>query len=255
LEKYMSEKDNLYEQRATQPGSFRFDEQVAAVFPDMISRSVPGYSVIVPMIGQLARRFVQSNSVVHDLGCSLGASTLAVRQALLGRESVQGVRIVATDNAPAMVARCEALLSEGCVGGRVPAIPVDVVCGDIREADFQRASMVIMNFTLQFLDLDARDALIQRIGAEMLPGGALVLAEKIRFPDAQEQTRQTHWHEDYKRLQGYSELEIARKRTALEQVLVAETEGAHLARLRGAGFSRVTRWFQCFGFCAYLAEK
>ena len=82
-----------------------------------------------------------------------------------------------------------------------------------------------------------------------------MLAEKINFDDPAEQERLTHWHHDYKRLQGYSELEIARKRNALEAVLITETEARQRARLQAAGFAQVTRWFQCFGFCAWVAEK
>ena len=101
----MSRRDDLYRHQTASAGSFRFDEQVVEVFPDMIDRSVPGYALLVPMIGQLSKRFVQPQSVVHDLGCSLGAVSLSVHQALLADQPPAGVRIVATDNSPAMVKR------------------------------------------------------------------------------------------------------------------------------------------------------
>lgn len=267
----MSGRDDLYRSRATRPGSFRFDEQVVDVFPDMIDRSVPGYSLIVPMIGQLARRYVQADSAVHDLGCSLGAVILSIRSALLADEARSQVRLVATDNAPAMVRRLAKRMDEVGIPHRVsgagvePAVPspdaaaaplpVELVCGDIRDTTIDDASFVALNFTLQFLGLEGRDRLLTRIAEGLRPGGVLVLAEKVRFEDDGTQARQTDWHHDYKRLQGYSELEIARKRTALEAVLVSETERAHRERLARCGFQRVTRWFQCFGFCAWLAER
>ncbi len=273
----MSRRDTLYSARDGEPGSFRFDEQVVDVFPDMIDRSVPGYSLIVPMIGQLARRYVQPGSVVHDLGSSLGAVTLSIRRALRDRHDLRDVRLVATDSSAAMVGRFRQLLAgldaaeqaaarqdaagqgaAGQSGADAPApagMPVDVVHGDIRDTDFGNASLAVLNFTLQFLDLDDRDRLLTRIADGLLPGGALVLAEKVRFEDAPTQERQTEWHHDYKRLQGYSDLEIARKRNALEAVLKSETEQRHQQRLREAGFRRCTRWFQCFAFTAWLAEK
>ena len=259
----MSRRDDLYRRHETLPGSFRFDERVVEVFPDMIDRSVPGYALIVPMIGQLARRYVQSHSTVHDLGCSLGAVTLAIRAALLDREDLEAVRLVATDNAEAMIGRLEELLAEAGIPRRTPGsetaasarLPVQLNRADIREVAIEDASLVALNFTLQFLDPDDRDILLQRIHRGLKPGGVLILSEKVRFEDEETARRQTEWHHDYKRLQGYSELEIARKRTALERVLLSETEAGHVERLERCGFSRVTRWFQCFGFHAWLAER
>lgn len=260
----MSARDDLYQRRETAPGSFRFDDAVVDVFPDMIDRSVPGYSLIVPMIGQLARRYVQPDSAVHDLGCSLGAVTLAIRGAILDRRELQAVRLVATDNSEPMVSRLRGLLGDLDIPVRDPerprreergVLPIELNLGDIRDVDLAGASFVALNFTLQFLDPGDRDRLLARIATGLRPGGVLVLAEKIRFEDSGVQERLTTWHHDYKRLQGYSELEIARKRTALERVLLSETEAAHRERLERSGFQRVTRWFQCFGFCAWLAER
>jgi tRNA (cmo5U34)-methyltransferase len=260
----MTPHDDLYRRRKSAPGSFRFDEAVVEVFPDMIDRSVPGYSLVVPMIGQLARRYVQPGSTVHDLGCSLGAVTLAIRSALLDREDLQSVQLVATDNSEAMIARLRVLLGDldiptrdSDVPGDEPAGPlsIELRLGDIRDVALHDASLVALNFTLQFLEPRDRDQLLARIASGLRPGGVLILAEKVRFEDPGEQARLTDWHHDYKRLQGYSDLEIARKRTALERVLLAETEAAHRDRLERCGFNRVTRWFQCFGFCAWLAER
>lgn len=250
----VSKRDNLYATQDGKPAAFRFDEQVVAVFPDMINRSVPGYALIVPMIGQLARRYVQPDSIVHDLGSSLGAVCLSVQHGLQGRQDLGETQIIATDNSPAMVRRFNELL-EAHQPGATNLVPITSRLADIREVEIINASLVVLNFTLQFLGLEERDALLQRIAEGLRPGGVLVLAEKICFDDTATQHRQTDWHHDYKRLQGYSEMEIAGKRAALEEVLKTESEETHLARLKNAGFRRVTRWFQCFGFCAWLAEK
>lgn len=242
----MSDKDTLYQALPAGAGSFEFDKPVVDVFADMIDRSVPGYSLIIPMIGQLARHYAQPGSVVFDLGCSLGASSLAMSQALAGRD----VRIEAIDNSAPMVRQFRRLIEE-----EKPGIPLRVRQADIRALDFTGASLVVLNFTLQFVPLEERPALLGAIVSALPDKGALILSEKIRFDDPEEQKRQTKWHHDFKRYNGYSDLEIARKRAALEAVLVSESESEHIQRLKSVGFSRVTRWFQCFSFCSYLAEK
>jgi len=240
------EQDKLFAKSRAVTSGFRFDEQVVKVFPDMISRSVPGYELVVPMIGMLARRYARPASNLYDLGCSLGAVSLAMSLAV----RAGGTNIVAVDNSAAMVDKCRQVVAANC-----GAVPVDVRLQNIRETPIENASVVVLNFTLQFLDLDERQALIGRIAEGMLAGGVLILSEKIRFEDEPEQADQTAWHHDFKRTQGYSELEIAQKRNALEDVLKPETETAHMQRFEQAGLSRCRRWFQCFSFASYIAFK
>lgn len=240
------EQDQLFARSRALTTGFCFDEQVVRVFPDMIARSVPGYEMVIPMIGMLARRYAQPDSRIYDLGCSLGAASLAMSQAV----RASGTRIIAVDNSEAMVVRCRKNLS-----GKGAAVPIDIRLENMLETHIEKASVVVLNFTLQFLDLDARQALIDRISAGMFKGGVLILSEKICFEDELEQADQTSWHHDFKRAQGYSELEIAQKRNALEDVLRPETEAAHFKRFQQAGLSRYHRWFQCFSFASYIAFK
>ena len=151
-----------------------FDERVAEVFPDMIQRSVPGYSNIISAIGMLAERFVKPHSNIYDLGCSLGAATLSMRRHI----KQKGCKIIAVDNSPAMVERCKLH-----VNAYRSDTPVDVVEADIRNIDIENASIVVLNFTLQFLSPDDRYALLERIYAGLRPGGILILSEKFVFED------------------------------------------------------------------------
>ncbi|MGH8035058.1 MAG: carboxy-S-adenosyl-L-methionine synthase CmoA, partial [Lysobacterales bacterium] len=199
----MSEKDNLYKAgpehghpEAGDPdvaGDFVFDERVVRVFPDMIRRSVPGYALVLQMIGLLAHRYVQPDSQVYDLGCSLGAATLAMRQAVSGA----GVRFIGVDNSPVMIERCRERL-ESHDGG----LPVDLVLGDILTTPVSNASMTVLNYTLQFVDPKQRLELLNRIARGTRPRGILVLSEKICFADPAEQELQTTLHHDFKRAQG-----------------------------------------------------
>ena len=241
-----SEEDKLFAKNRATTSGFRFDEQVVKVFPDMIARSVPGYELVVPMIGMLARRYVQSDSKIYDLGCSLGAASLAMSQAV----NSDGVEIIAIDNSRAMVERCSQLMLENRA-----SVPVQVRLQNMLETRVENASVVVLNFTLQFLDREQRQVLIDRMSQGMRPGGPLIISEKICFPDQQEQSDQTDWHHDFKRTQGYSDLEIAQKRNALEDVLRPETEASHFKRFQQAGLFRPRRWFQCFSFASYIAFK
>ena len=224
---------------------FVFDENVANVFSDMIRRSVPGYESIITMLGVFAEQYVQENSNVYDLGCSLGAATLSMRSRLLHKNC----NMFAIDNSEAMADRCRQNigLQEGPV--------VDVSCDDIRQTNIESASLAVLNFTLQFLPVEDRESLLANIANNMLPGGALVLSEKITFEDKNECVLNEELHLAFKKANGYSELEIAQKRSAIENVLIPETLNTHLNRLKAAGFSETQVWFQCFNFVSIVAVK
>lgn len=240
------DKDSLYANPLGEINAFKFDEAVVNVFPDMIQRSVPGYGAIISAIGMLAGRFCQEDSNCYDLGCSLGAATLAMRE----RVAVTNCRIVAVDSSEAMVSRFKQNLTRN----RGKPL-VDIRCGDIRHVDIERASVVVLNFTLQFIPLEDRAALLGKIYQGMLPGGVLILSEKLKFEDERQQALQIEMHQHFKKLQGYSDLEISQKRTALENVLLPETFSIHQKRLLAAGFSSVEIWFQYFNFASMIALK
>ena len=242
----MDKRDTLYAQPLNEIAEFVFDEAVVKAFPDMIQRSVPGYASVLSMLPVFANRFVRPDSHCYDLGCSLGASTLAMRRGV----SATNVVIHAVDNAKPMIDACNQLLDKD-----TGLTPVVLHCQDIREVQITKASMVVLNFTLQFLPIAERDAMIARCLRGILPGGVLILSEKIAFDGVDDQRFFTDVHHDYKRANGYSDQEISQKRDALETVLIPETEEQHLSRLRKAGFSRCVRWFQSLNFVSMLAVK
>ncbi len=242
----MSIRDKIYAGDHDSTAPFKFSEKVVRVFPDMIERSVPGYRLLLDLTPQMVARAVQPGTRIYDLGCSLGAATLAARRAV----QVDDVDIIAVDNSPDMVTRCREIIAAD--NSRVP---VEVIEADCCQIPIDKASVVMMYFTLQFIPADQRDKLIQRIAEGLQPGGVLLLAEKLAFePDPTQHWLDTH-HHDFKRTQGYSDLEIARKRQALENVLVPETRDMHHARLSQAGFTQVIDWFQCLNFAAIAAVK
>ena len=241
-----SPKDNLFSKPVPHLVDFVFDEQVASVFPDMIRRSVPGYETVIAMLGVFASQFVKGNSQVYDLGCSQGAATLALRRHIHS----PGVKLVAVDNSSAMIERCKTN-----VAADLSPTEVEFRCQDIEQTAINNASLITLNYTLQFIPLPQRSGLIKCLYEGMNIGGALLLSEKIAFQAADQQHSFTDWHHQFKSLNGYSELEISQKRQAIENVLVPETVSAHMARLRDAGFSQVYCWFQCLNFASLIAIK
>jgi len=239
-------RDTLFSNPQREPTDFAFDDSVARVFPDMIVRSVPGYTTIVAMTGLLAARYAVPGSVLYDLGCSLGASTLAMRQNL----HADNCRIVAVDSSPAMLERCRTVVATD-----THATPVELVCADLADVRIDNASVVVLNFTLQFVPPERRDQVITGIWQGLCSGGVLVLSEKVRFEDSRLDALNIELHHQFKRANGYSELEVAQKRTALENVLLPETLDRHRQRLSGAGFSSCDVWFQCFNFASLVALK
>lgn len=239
-------RDQIYASEQEMIVDFAFDERVASVFPDMIRRSVPGYGEIISLLGLFAEQYARPGSTLYDLGCSLGAATLSLRR----RIKTVDCNIIAVDSSEAMVERCRENIAHD-----LATTPVEVVCGDIREVELANASVVILNFTLQFLPREERLTLLQKIHVGMLPGGVLILSEKLHFSDVESQQFQEQLHLAFKRANGYSELEISQKRAALEEVLVPDTLAQHTERLQQAGFSRVEPWFQAFNFASLAAIK
>jgi tRNA (cmo5U34)-methyltransferase len=228
---------------ATPPTDFVFDAQVARVFPDMLRRSVPGWPELLRLLGLVAARAAVPGRPIYDLGCSLGATSAA----LLAR--LPQARIIAVDNAPAMLDGLRERLAEPVAAGRVRP-----VCADLAELPVVDAGLVVLNLTLQFVPPPARLGLLRRLRAGLVQGGALILVEKVVWPELETDALMDRLHQDFKVAQGYSALEIARKRAALEQVLRPDDIETHEQRLRLAGFWQVERWFQCFNFVGWLAR-
>lgn len=238
--------DRLFATEHPHLGDFQFDQAVVDVFPDMINRSVPGYTTILQHIGQLAQRYAQPNTQCYDLGCSLGAASLAMSAQI----EAANTRIIAVDNSPAMIARAKTHLEQ-----RPTRVPVDFICAPLQSVVIENAALCVLNFTLQFIPIHQRSGILQGIAEGLIDGGVLILSEKLAFDDPQHQALMIELHHNFKRSNGYSDLEIAQKRSALENVLIPETLATHQQRLLNAGFRSVELWFQCFNFASMIAFK
>lgn len=242
----MKKHDNIYATPLNKVADFSFDESVVDVFPDMIQRSVPGYETIIHTIGELAKDAVTDNSTVYDLGCSLGAASLSVARATQDKTC----NIIGVDSSSAMVERCKRVVQAFTLPN-----PINIKQAMAQDIAIENASMVIMNFTLQFIPPADREALLTKIYQGLNPGGILVLSEKIRHPSRAGNELLIDLHHQFKRNNGYSELEVSQKRAALEKVMLTDTFGEHETRLKNAGFSDVVMWYKCYNFTSMVAIK
>jgi len=229
---------------------FRFDQSVVSVFDDMIQRSVPGYSTVVAMSGVLAERYAESGSNLYDLGCSLGSTSFAMAEKL-SSAGQHNCRIVAVDNSKAMLDKFIQRLKQK----KFDSLVIEPLLSDVQDVEVVDASVVALNYTLQFIALAAREEILRRVYQGMLPGGVLILSEKVLFEDPAVNELYVDLHHEFKRANGYSDMEISQKRQAIEDVLRAETLNQHRRRLQDCGFKRVEVWFQCLNFASLMAFK
>ncbi len=241
-----SSKDRIYASKQDKIEKFVFNDKVASVFSDMIQRSVPGYTALNQLLPIVANQFIQENSNVYDLGCSLGEASISIANTT----TCSNVNIYAVDNSIAMIRQLQSRLIELNL-----ASSIKVIARDLAEIKICNGSFAILNYTLQFIDQSKRDALINKICSGLNKQGALLLSEKITYEDKVEDLLMQQLHETFKRKNDYSELEISQKREALENVLVRDTHEQHIKRLKKSGFSKVIVLSKYLNFVSYLAIK
>lgn len=237
----MDNKDQVFAERFSEIKSFAFDEKVVAVFPDMIKRSVPGYDTILKGIAMMAQRYAQHGTHIYDLGASLGAVSLTIDQAVINRN----LTIHAVDNSPSMIQGLQKLLSETELNN-----VVSVLAEDVSDVSITNASMAVSNFTLQFMPKASRKAVCQNVFDGLTEGGVFVLSEKVKSSDLL-----IDFYHGYKKINGYSDMEIAQKRQALEDSLKPDSLQKWLERLHEVGFRHVEVWFRAFNFVSLIAIK
>ncbi|MDL2268927.1 carboxy-S-adenosyl-L-methionine synthase CmoA [Desulfosarcina sp. OttesenSCG-928-A07] len=238
--------DHIYRTPQHPVSPFVFDAAVARVFDNMIRRSIPFYEALIHHQARLIQRFYRPGMRLYDLGCSTGTLVLT----LLSRMPDSDIQVVAVDTSRPMLDVFETRL-----GASPDPDRVTLQEADIRGIKMDRAFAVVVNFTLQFIPPEDRDALLRRIYKALLPGGILLLSEKTVHADAGFSDLQTEFYYRFKRENGYSELEISQKREALEKILIPETVSRHEDRMQQCGFSAVDAFLKWFNFCAWICRK
>jgi tRNA (cmo5U34)-methyltransferase len=237
--------DKIFAVNEYDPRPFAFNKEVAGVFDDMVRRSIPLYADVTATAARWTLAYFQPGSTIYDIGCSTGTFF-----DLIGRQLPPGVRMVGIDTSAAMLDQAQDKLAPFSARHEIR-----LVCGDACEQSYHDASIVIANYTLQFIPIARRRQLLTRIYHELRPGGLLMLSEKTYAECPEFQETITGFYEGFKRDNGYSEIEIARKKEALENVLVPMTEKQLLEMLEGAGFDAYQSILKWHNFVTLVAMK
>ncbi len=238
-------KDEVFKDQQP-PADFAFGEKVARVFDDMLDRSVPFYQEIQRMVAEMATDFAVDGTNIYDLGCSTG-TTLLNLDACVG----PGVKFIGVDYSEEMLKRCQEKLVE-----RGFRREHKLICADLNQGvAIHNASMVLMVLTLQFVRPLYRDTLVKSIVQGLNENGCLILVEKVLGEDSVFNRLFIKYYYDLKEQHGYSKMEIAQKREALENVLVPYKLLENREMLLRAGFRYCDVFFKWYNFCGIIALK
>ncbi len=241
----MTKRDKIFEKGNVSGLPFTFNQEVTEVFEDMIDRSVPGYSTSLKIIQQQTKKSFIKQSNVYDLGCSLGASTTSLLNAVSGES-----KVIAIDSSESMIRSCQERFKN-----QIQEDLVDFINEDITTSEIHNASVVVINFVLQFLKVEERTQLFHKIYNGLIPGGILILSEKVHFYSDRKTKEVSDIYYSFKAKNGYSKLEISSKRDSLEGVLVTEAEDQHIARAKKAGFKKCNKLMSNLNFLTYKFKK
>lgn len=238
-------KDTLFQSEKS-GGKFRFDEKVARVFDDMLSRSVPFYGEVQKMIAGLAADRYRPGEKIYDLGCSTGTTIVSLCEAI----EDDGLRIIGVDSSKPVIEKARGKITDAGFAEKT-----ELVCANIMDVELSKACVVIMNYTLQFIPPELRIKLLGRIHDALSEGSILLLSEKVLENDPATSDLFIEKYHAFKRDMGYSEMEIAKKREALDQVLIPFTFEKELELLSKVGFSKTSIFFKWFNFASFMAVK
>ena len=237
-------RDQIFTDQQRPLTDFSFNEETASVFEDMLERSVPFYTEMQRLLAELAADFAEDGTAVYDVGCSTGTTLLAL-DAL-----PQDVTLIGLDSSPAMLQRAEGAL-RGQIRHRLELRAADLNQG----LHIEQASVVVMSLTLQFVRPIHRERVLRQICDGINRDGCLLLIEKLVAQESLLNRLYIQHYHEFKQRNGYSELEISRKREALENVLVPFRVEENYEMLRRAGFRAVDVFFKWYNFCGLVAVK
>jgi tRNA (cmo5U34)-methyltransferase len=222
---------------------FEFDEEVAVVFDDMLTRSVPFYEEAMKLTAHFASVNLNEGDRVYDLGCSTASLLLQIE-----RQCEANLHLIGIDNSEAMLEQASKKLH--AFNSRI-----ELACGDILNFDYEESAVICSNYTLQFVRPPVRAELVKKIYDALKPGGLFIFSEKIISKDVALNKQMIDTYYAYKKAQGYSEYEIMQKREALENVLIPYTEEENIQMLKEVGFSHCESILKWVNFETFIARK
>jgi tRNA (cmo5U34)-methyltransferase len=240
--------DRLFNAPNTGNKDFNFGPETTNVFDDMVDRSVPYYAEIQRMVAELAADFSADGSNLYDMGCATGTTLVHVHKAL---PADRKLKFIGLDNSPAMLDKAKEMLARSGFNHEC-----ELRCADLNKPiDVENASVVIFNLTLQFIRPLHRDRLIETVYRGMNPNGCLILVEKVLGENSTFNRLFIQHYYEMKKRHGYTEMEIAQKREALENVLIPYRLKENEELLQRAGFQHIDVFFKWYNFCGIVAAK
>ena len=221
---------------------FEFDEEVAAVFDDMLSRSVPFYEQSQEMTKFFALKALESGGLMYDLGCSTASLLITIAK------QNKVARLVGLDNSDAM-------LEQANKKAHAFNVEIELENADILDYSYKEAEVFVSNYTLQFIRPLVREELVKKIADSTKKDGVFIFSEKVISHHAKLNKDLIEHYYDFKKKQGYSEFEISQKREALENVLVPYSEDENIKMALKAGFSHCEVVFRWANFATFIAIK
>ncbi len=239
--------DNIFQgKKSFAPKSFEFNQEVARVFDNMLIRSIPFYAENQKLILNVLSKTIKSKDLIYDLGCSTGSLLFLINEKFQNLSlNLKGI-----DKSQAMIAKAEEKKKDFQASDNI-----QLIFGDLLDYYFLPANVFIINYTLQFLALEKRLLLLEKIFRSLLPEGILVVSEKVQENDSYFTNMLNKLHEDFKKANFYNSLEITRKRKSLEKILIPQTTDEHIAQFKKAGFTKTTILFKVANFVTFLIKK
>jgi tRNA (cmo5U34)-methyltransferase len=222
---------------------FEFDEAVASVFDDMLSRSVPFYDEVRALVISLILAEQKEGKKVLDLGSSTAKFLLDLYTKMDVKMQLKGL-----DNSQAMLDRAE----QKC---KAFGADIELEMADMLTYNYADEEVIVANYTLQFIRPMQRLELIKKLYRALKDDGVFIFSEKVVFKDKVLDKEMIDIYYAYKKDQGYSEYEIAQKREALENVLIPFTIEENIQMCKEAGFKNIETVFQWANFVTFIAKK
>lgn len=247
----MSSKDRIFADRHFKKGSFEFNDEVANVFDDMLNRSIPFYRESIDILYNVVQKFHSPQKTIYDLGCSTGNTLLKIDEHLKNnsKKDLQNIDYIGIDDSEAMIEK----FNQKILAAKNEK--TKAICGDINTADLSNGGTIILNYILQFLSIPERKKLVEKIFTSLKKKGIVFISEKIIDEDSEINDFLTEQYFDFKEKNGYSQIEISRKRQALENVLIPLSLKKNLALFHEAGFEKVSVLLKWHNFVSFIAIK
>jgi tRNA (cmo5U34)-methyltransferase len=239
-------KDEVFKNPVENLADFKFDKKVVTVFDDMVTRSVPFYLEIQRMVAELSQEYAVKDGLVYDLGCSTGTTMKNMDQWIN-----PDVKFVGIDDSPEMLEQCRDNLKKAGLKRDFDLIACDLN----KSVPVKNASVVVLCLTLQFIRPLYRVKLLEQIFNGMNSGGCLILVEKILAEESTQNRNFIKYYYDYKKRNHYTEMEIAQKREALENVLIPYKLSEDMEMLKEVGFEHCEVFFKWYNFAGMIAIK